>query len=218
MPCVYMSEDAEATPTMALKSEVESLQRRLQEHTDFLERIRSASEEDILEIVRHLRSTDHISTLLSSYEGRDGVRSQISKLALTRSAMPSKGLGIEYELNMCHPTAYPPLETPSPSSTASPNVIGEFFLAPLSEKASEPSTDPSPYCDPRLQDLAVGYWTRIPIEDALAARAISHFLTTDHPVLGLFDADLFIQDLVDQSLNFCSSFLFHSIMSLACVC
>ncbi|KAJ4988162.1 C6 transcription factor [Stagonosporopsis vannaccii] len=216
VPCVYLSDDAEATPTMALKSEVESLQRRLQEHNDFLENIRNAPEDDILGIVRQLRSAGNVSTLLSSSQRRASGPGEVSDRALTRAAMPSTESGIEYELVMRHPTAYPMLEPASPSSTASPIVTGASSQTPSSDRTPPSSTDFYPFCDPRLEDLSIGYWTRIPIDNDLAARAISHFLTTDHPVLGFFDPDLFLQDLVDQSLTFCSSFLFHSVMSLAC--
>lgn len=218
MPCVYLSDDADATPTMALKSEVESLQRRLQEHDDFLDNIRNAPEDDVLSIIRQLRSTDGASALLSLYRGRIGGPSQTSEHALARAAMPSTESAFELEVGMRHPTVYPVLETPSPISTASPMVTGVFSQTPSCSRTPPSCTDFYPYCDPRLEDLTIGYWTRIAIEDGLAARAISHFLITDHPVLGFFDADLFLQDLVDQSLNFCSSFLFHSVMSLACVC
>lgn len=217
VPCVYLSEDAEATPTMALKSEVESLQRRLQEHNDFLDNIRSAPEDDILNIIRQLRSAENASTVLSLHQSRVAAPRERPVHALARTAMPSTESGIEHELAMRHPTAYPMLLSPSSSSTASPMVTAGSSQTPSSDRTPSSSTDLYPYCDPRLEGLTIGYWTRIPIDDGLAAQALSHFLTTDHPVLGFFDADLFLQDLVNQSLVFCSSFLFHSVMSLACV-
>ncbi|KAF3049590.1 hypothetical protein E8E11_008967 [Didymella keratinophila] len=126
-----------ATPTMALKNEVETLQRRLQEHTDFIEAIRNAPDDEVLTIVHRLRSTENLSAAISTYQGRIGGPSLLSEHASARAAMPSTETGIEFEI-------------------------------------------------------------------------------TDHPVLGFFDADLFLRDLIGQGLNFCSSFLFHSVMSLAC--
>src|SRR5690242_14797348 len=101
--CVYLSEDAEATPTMALKSEVESLQRRLQEHNAFLDNIRSAPEDDILNIIRQLRSAEDASTVLSLYQSRVAAPNERSVHALARTAMPSTESGIEHELAMRHP-------------------------------------------------------------------------------------------------------------------
>ncbi|KAJ8105530.1 hypothetical protein OPT61_g10119 [Boeremia exigua] len=206
--CVYLSDDIEATPTMALKSEVESLRQRLQEHNDFLENFLTAPEEDALNMIRRLRSSN-ASAVLSSYQGR-AEPSQLSEPAL---ALP---WSFECELAMRHPIAYPVLAPPSPSSLASISLVGESTQTTPSATTSPSPTASYIYCDPRLEMLKVRYWTRIDIDDGLAARAISHFLVTDHPMLGFFDADLFVQDLVDECLNFCTSFLFHSVMSLAC--
>jgi hypothetical protein len=100
------------------------------------------------------------------------------------------------------------------------NLTSDSILTTATTSSTSPilsRPQPYTYCDARLEHLTVKYWTRIPIDDQLAARAISHFLETDHPVLGYFDADLFLHDLVNQCLRFCSSFLFSSVMALACV-
>jgi hypothetical protein len=73
------------------------------------------------------------------------------------------------------------------------------------------------YCDARLHDLNISFWTRVPISDELAANAISTYLETDHPITGFFDVDLFLTDLVDHRLRYCSSFLVSSFLSLVCV-
>lgn len=217
VPCVYLSDDADATPTMALKSEVESLQRRLQEHTDFLDCIRNAPEDEALKIVQRFRSTENPSAMLSSCQAGTGVISQLSQHASVGAVIPFAESGVEFELSMLHPTAYPILMPPSLSSVASASLVGGLTRDTSASSTPLSSSEPCTYCDSRLERLSVSYWTRIPIDDVLAARAISHYLTVDHPILGFFDADLFLRDLVGQGLNFCSTFLFSSVMSLACV-
>ena len=202
---------------MALKSEVETLQRRLREHTDFIEAIRNAPDDEVLTIIHRLRSTENLSATISTYQGRIGGPSLLSEHASARAAMPSTETGIEFELAMLHPMTSPILEPPTPSSEATASLLGGSTQNPSSSGTPLSRSDPNTYCDPHLELLAVSHWTRIPIDNALAARTISHFLQTDHPVLGFFDADLFLRDLIGQGLNFCSSFLFHSVMSLACV-
>ncbi|KZM20236.1 uncharacterized protein EKO05_0003682 [Ascochyta rabiei] len=204
---------------MALKSEVETLRRLLQDHAGFVESIRNAPDDEALSIVRRLRMTENVSAMLSSYGGRIGCTTQISEHASARAAIPSTESGIEFELVMLHPTAYPALTPLSSSSIASATLTREPAL--LSTIASSSNVSPLPlephtFCDPRLEYLSVKYWTRVPIDDRLAAQAVSHFVQVDHPVLGFFDADLFLRDLVEQRLNFCSSFLFSSVMSFAC--
>lgn len=63
----------------------------------------------------------------------------------------------------------------------------------------------------------MNYWTRVPISDELAARVISSYLSREHPILGLFDADLFVTDLVERRLRFCTPFLLCTLMCYACV-
>jgi hypothetical protein len=221
VPCVYLSDDADATPTMALKREVESLQRRVQEYVNFLESIRTAPEDEVLHVVRQLRSTEDAYAILSSYQGRAGGISRISEHTTARATIPLMESDIEFELVTLHPKVYPVAIPPNPSSVTSASLTRGLTLQGTATSLSSTSLSTSlhhKYCDLRLERLAVRYWTRIPIDDQLAAQAISHFLEVDHPILGFFDADLFLRDLVDQRLDFCSSFLFGSVMSLACVC
>jgi hypothetical protein len=74
------------------------------------------------------------------------------------------------------------------------------------------------YCDPRLYYLQTSKWVRTPINDNHAASAMSRHLSTDHPVLGHFDADLFLTDLVEGRPRFCSPFLVGAFLCLTCVC
>jgi len=75
----------------------------------------------------------------------------------------------------------------------------------------------SSLCDPSLRHLQMRKWTKVPITDELAANVISSYLQIDHPVLGLFDADLFVKDLVSGQQYFCSSLLVNALLSWACV-
>lgn len=73
------------------------------------------------------------------------------------------------------------------------------------------------YCDERLRDLDVSFWTDVKVTNDFAARVISLYIRTDHPLLGLFSPNLFIADLVGKQEKFCSKLLFHALMYLACV-
>lgn len=75
-----------------------------------------------------------------------------------------------------------------------------------SPRAEEPR-EANQYCDARLHDLDISYWTRVPANNQYAAAAISMYLQADHAILGQFDADLFLTDLVEQRPRFCSPFL-----------
>ena len=73
------------------------------------------------------------------------------------------------------------------------------------------------FCDARLQDLRMDFWTQIPIDEEFAACAMSFHFETYHAFLGFMDVELFIGDLVEHKLNHCSPFIVSALMSLACV-
>ena len=78
-------------------------------------------------------------------------------------------------------------------------------------------TPPPTYCDARLAQLDISTWTTVQIPNDLAASAISLYLQTDHPVLGFFDADVFLDDLVAGRSRFCSKLLVNCLLFWAMV-
>ncbi|QGI96754.1 hypothetical protein CEK26_009823 [Fusarium fujikuroi] len=71
-------------------------------------------------------------------------------------------------------------------------------------------------CDKRLEELNIGFWTSVPIASDLAAKVISLYLETDHPLLGPFDPTLFMEDLVHCRTKHCSKLLASTIMYWSC--
>ena len=72
-------------------------------------------------------------------------------------------------------------------------------------------------CDVRLWQLSIGHWTSQHIDNDLAARAISCYLTLSHPFFAFFEPNLFLDDLIAMRLQYCSAFLVNSLMAYACV-
>lgn len=89
----------------------------------------------------------------------------------------------------------------------------EQLATPISARRATPS----PYIDERLHRLQIGYWTSVPISNDFAATVISSYLKVDHLFYAFFDADLFLQSLVNQETTFCGPFLVSSLLSQACV-
>jgi hypothetical protein len=93
-------------------------------------------------------------------------------------------------------------------------------LRGMSVRRGSPVEGPFPkrlYVDDRLQRLDIEYWTCVPISNEFAASVISLYLEVDHPIFGLFDSDLFLQDLIDHRLRFASPFLVSALLYFACV-
>jgi hypothetical protein len=76
---------------------------------------------------------------------------------------------------------------------------------------------PRTFCDERLYNLDIGYWSMVPIQNELAASLISFYIETDHSYVGFFDVDLFLEDLVYCRQRFCSSFLVSAVLYAASV-
>ncbi|KZL70449.1 C6 transcription factor, partial [Colletotrichum tofieldiae] len=74
----------------------------------------------------------------------------------------------------------------------------------------------SPLFDERLRLVDIAQWTPVPIPNELAISTISHYLENDYATIPLFNADLFVQDLVNLQQSFCSSFLVTAILCWAC--
>jgi hypothetical protein len=111
-------------------------------------------------------------------------------------------------------------------SSTSDSAPGVLQLTETSTEAREPaagstqvtdSLKPSPYCDDRLDQINIRASTEVPISDGFAACVTSLYLETDHPLLGFFDDNLFLDDFVSNKPNFCSRFLVNALMSWACV-
>jgi hypothetical protein len=106
-------------------------------------------------------------------------------------------------------------------SPSRPNsAISERFHAMMSS-GNDRKAGPEPastYYDKRLASLNIEFWTTVRVTSHYAASAISLYLETDHPVFGLFDAELFITDLIDCKFGYCSPFLVSSLLAFASVC
>lgn len=68
-----------------------------------------------------------------------------------------------------------------------------------------------------VNDVDFGYWTKVAIGHDDAVQLVLHYLETDHPILGLFDAELFLRSLNSRTGPFCSEFLVNSLLFWACV-
>ncbi|KAF5681572.1 NirA-like nitrate assimilation regulatory protein [Fusarium denticulatum] len=67
-----------------------------------------------------------------------------------------------------------------------------------------------------LNQVNISLWTTLPIPNEVAVQVIALYLNNDYPVLPLFDADLFLRDLVHNQPYFCSSFLITALLAWAC--
>ncbi|KAG5971061.1 hypothetical protein E4U55_001322 [Claviceps digitariae] len=135
----------------------------------------------------------------------------LNSSALTVTGEPSKALSSSPQASKP-----PSLSSGRPLVTSQSEPIAITATAFLSDTATPEASESIQLCDPRLGKLDIKFWTSVPIPNALAASVISFHLENDHPIMGVFDADLFLTDLVEQRLEHCSPFLVSAVLCFAC--
>ena len=140
------------------------------------------------------------------------------------------------ELTLYHPASYPRfllgegehMSDDGPSEEPHPKAAGEMpmrtdtagLLESLGRLSSLPSATESASTtrrDPRLEDLDVSYWVTSPVPNRVASQVISLYLDAIHPLVGSFDPDLFINDLISHRHLHCSRLLVIAVIYLGCV-
>ncbi|KAL6805193.1 N-terminal fungal transcription regulatory domain-containing protein [Trichoderma sp. SZMC 28012] len=178
---------------------------------------------EALSILHSLRSETDAAVILSTL--RDGVPA-IRRPSELRNAVAIMDNSLQtVELESQNPIAYPflppiipqalsgdayhQLTTPGRPSAASASPQPLF-------RETDPTASPTSLCDSRLFQLNISHWTNVPISNEVAARAISLYLETDHPLLGFFDPNLFVSDLVNLKHDYCSPMLVNALLYWAC--
>ncbi|KAK8011847.1 hypothetical protein PG989_000107 [Apiospora arundinis] len=193
------------------------------DYIELIERLSTFPEADALNLLRRLRESNDLCAVLSPASGGARDKTRSTTLATNQLLISPVFTKLESELGSLHPIAYPWL-----SSIDIRTICREarnrfearaWIMAAKGDSTSsdtESSGSPSLLCDSRLYHLRMDYWTRVPISDELAARVISSYLVREHPMLGLFDAELFVTDLVERRIRFCTPFLLSALMFYAC--
>lgn len=198
-----------------------------QDHGRVLELLRTASPDTVVALLKHLRGTESQTTHLSELHA-----------GLVPAHPP-----LQLDLNFRYPNTFVGLEPlgvadldfrlidvnkPSPAmltmrkrlraSGARPTRFDPQDPGTESTRVSRPPAEPIHYVDSRLQSLSIRQWTTVSISNSLAAKTISFYLGNEHPLLALFDSDLFLRDLINGRGRFCSELLVSSLLAWSCVC
>ncbi|KAK1757131.1 conidial development fluffy [Echria macrotheca] len=192
--------------------DVGRLQDDLRNHAELVAHLRALPEPDAIRLLRRLRAVPNLATVLASVErGAAHSAYRPSDLDAARAASPPTATRVEFELMMSHRASYHSI-LPLDISLLERLVRIGGALPSLQDRAGPRAQ----YCDDRLQRLRIGYWTCVPISNELAAEVISAYLETEHRILGIFDADAILDDLVECRTGRCSALLVSSLLFLAC--
>ncbi|KAK1756403.1 hypothetical protein QBC47DRAFT_379891 [Echria macrotheca] len=192
-------------------------------------------------IVQNLRegvSEDEILQLASSSR----LTAAPSQTRAARGASPPTRSSFEFGLNVRHANAFPtvfPLHIGEIDlgllihggrqnsqnkqakkrrpllASPPPSVFGEAGYESASPHGSPPPQS-NQWVDARLGSLDIHRWTNVPISNSFAAEVLSFYFETEHPIVGVFDPDLFLGDLIGYRTRFCSPLLVSSLLAWAC--
>jgi hypothetical protein len=183
-------------------------------NNELLEKLKTLPEIESIELLRKFRAAVTPTSLLSPMsDTKQQDPDQTPELPAPPSPrhqpppiLASTASGIELELLTRYPIAYPTLPPVDLN-------VDSLLQPPLTDSDAREDT----YCDDRLHLLDITKWSDVKIPNDLAARIVSFYLQIDHPLLGLFDADLFLRDLIKLQHNFCSSMLVNAVLAWASV-
>lgn len=187
----------------------------------FLNRLLSATDEEALGIIRHLRSNPNLASAICFADSR---QTSFDRAVYSKSAFQSNdhepsmrsSQSMEPSLATMYPLSYPTL-TPIDVQHASVLKHKPFGNSPTSQTGYPTSLHDNQYCDTRLNNLQISNWTTVQVSNEFAAQVLSLYLTRDHPCMPFFDSELFLDDLVNQKTRYCSSFLVNAVLCLGCV-
>ncbi|KAJ3457933.1 hypothetical protein MRS44_012042 [Fusarium solani] len=225
-PCVYADSRGQRQPA----EESEQLAK-------LFELIKSVSERQALDILRIIRSHDDIKDIMSIVQASHG--SEHDQASPGRLPISTRHTRLEHELMSTNPVSFPPLRSAESdilkiAAGTRRHATGGGIESQSSSSAAEnsmPSDKPNtfdsapppvnlvnvaPPPDSRLAELDMSFWTTVPIPNDLAAKVLALYLETDHPLLGTFDPDLFLDDLVNRRSRYCSGVLVSALMYWGC--
>lgn len=171
--------------------------------------------EEVFRIVSELQHDDTPAEILSKLRTKIGTKEHCIPAGTF-----TKRSKTQQELETQNPVAYPsllpggsgpPVDT---STTMHPQDLSNNKESQINASKIDGTEG---LCDPRLEKVNIRHWTNVNISNDLAAKCISLYLTTDHPLLGHFDPELFVLHLTTEQHEFCSPLLVNSLLFWACV-
>jgi hypothetical protein len=225
LECVYSTNPSESR-TSALKRKYDTLERsmrQLEQSHSFLEQLVHAlqvrEEADATAIFGRLRQGANVESIVQHLRAGD-VLTQIHLCPETR---------LRYDF---------PYRPQMPSALLIPNnpyldsvIYKAAFITPetgLLSHSTLPHTDnlTAPYlkpymaatlADPRLDLVKPSQWTSVSTDDDFLRDLLCQYFLYEYLFFSCFNKDLFLQDMLSGSTQFCSPLLVNPVLALACV-
>ncbi|PSN59983.1 hypothetical protein BS50DRAFT_579503 [Corynespora cassiicola Philippines] len=237
--CTYTKNDGRESRPTALKEENSSLNAKVAAFNDIVNLLKRMSPEAAQHALHRLSTGSDPVAMLKTLRG-EPVQTVDSDEDTARSIFPAANSRCELELLVRHPIAYQALDMPSRAKSLRLH-LSQFYSPPSTPSLQSTQTSTSlqgsslfensdnvdnfqsdldprhaqPYFDHRLAELHIDFWTSVSLPREIAAESISRYLEVQHPVWGLFDAWLFVRDLVQFKFDYCSPFMLNAVLAAA---
>ncbi|KAL7787130.1 N-terminal fungal transcription regulatory domain-containing protein [Trichoderma ceciliae] len=215
LPCENTTSDCFYRDDSGISHESQSLL------LEIIRLLNDLTDDEVLNKVRTLNKEINASIILTRLRGEDITQLPFNPpITITMMSDEIKTL----ELAALYPNAYP--TTPNLGPETLQEATYQQLIqstrrdtgpaSPQGERRNE-TERAQPLCDSRLAKLDISRWTNVPISNEHAAHTISLYLETDHPLLGFFDPNLFVSDLVMGNTAYCSAMLVNALLYWACM-
>ena len=236
--CVYAGGPDE-TRVAALKRTAKTNEGKLAEFQELYQHLRSRPETEAVEILRRLRSSSDVSSVLRFINDGDLIIQNFSRSHDVHDVnMASSRSTLQVELAMRYPNVYllnllewwnkgkekvPAVWSPDQVARQRSSNLSSTKEPMPSDAKDIPSYDRTlakdlaRFPDGRLLKAKCNHWTSVINDDNLFRTLISVYLTWAHPSYTIFDKDCFLDDLVSRKTRFCSPMLVNAILSYSFV-
>lgn len=214
-----------------LRQRCVELQSRSSPYEQFVSLLKTVSEQEARGLLARLRSGTEIEALISQLTDGD--------LLLQLSVVPESRFRYDFPYMLKMPKYLVVGENPYLQSilfegaavnsahsfkTRSENSVPTSIAQSPSERALfEDATYLKPFhaaevIDVRLSQANLTYWTSVCDDNVLMRELLLIWFRCEYQFTAAFHKDLFLEDLVNQREDFCSSLMVNIILAYSCVC
>jgi hypothetical protein len=187
----------------------------------FIERLKMTQEPEALGLLRLLRQGVIVDSILQQMQGGDLLlQSRLSPETRFRYDFPYQkqmptALQVKtnpYLYTLLYEAAYlgaqPSLKEVKDFPSSDPNHPAAPYIKPYAA---------STLVDPRLDDIKPSAWTNVSSDDAFLRTVLHLYLQYEYHFLSGFHRELFLDDMLSGSQQYCSPLLVNAVLALACV-
>ncbi|KAF6810225.1 C6 transcription factor, partial [Colletotrichum sojae] len=219
--CQYSTRPGESRQ-QALSRKNEDLKQRATVYEEAIALLRTLPEDAAQDVLQRLRSGTDITTVVNHV--------QAGNVLLQMAVVPESQLRYVFPYRPEMPAVYirdnPYLESRiyEAASLSPAQGLAETSTSIGGESSEEiQSAYLRPFhaahvVDSRLPDAKIASWTNVCQDDPLMRDLLSAFFRCEYQFAAAFQKDLFLEDLISQGSDFCSSLLVNIVLAYACVC